>query len=120
MAQRLVRLVCRKCRIEYIPDKKFLEKNGFIYDSGKETMFYKTGKGCEDCRHTGYKGRTGIYELLLLDDDLRKTILEKTSSGNIRKEAIVKGMTTLRQDGWRKVLSGLTTIEEVMRVTQEN
>lgn len=117
IAQRLVRLVCPNCRKECEPDKTFLDK---IAGEIKEIKLYKSGDGCENCRHTGYKGRTGIYELLKIDDNLRRVVLDKTSSGNIRKEALASGMTTLYHDGWRKVARGLTTIEEVMRVTQED
>lgn len=113
LAQRLIRLVCPKCKVEENDKLKITN-----YGLNDHTVF-KVGAGCEDCRHTGYKGRTGIYELLLLDEDLRKLVLEKTSSGNIKKEALAKGMVTLRQDGFKKVKAGLTTIEEVLRVTQE-
>ena len=118
LAQRLVRLVCPKCKVSYKPSQEIL---AHLYNDTADNDFviYKAGPGCEECRHTGYKGRTGIYELLILDDDLRRLVLEKMSTGNIRKEALAKGMTTLRQDGFRKVKAGLTTIEEVYRVTQE-
>jgi type II secretory ATPase GspE/PulE/Tfp pilus assembly ATPase PilB-like protein len=127
LAQRLIRLVCPKCKVPDKIDTELFEKEGF-YDAphptspqrGEEIVdIYKAGAGCEECRQTGYKGRTGIYELLVLDDDLRHLVLEKTSSGNIRQAALKKGMTTLRQDGFRKVKAGLTTIEEILRVTQE-
>ncbi|MCB4791517.1 MAG: type II secretion system ATPase GspE [Elusimicrobia bacterium] len=118
LAQRLIRLVCPKCKVQDTSDKDFLTKLGFR-DIERNTIIYKASKGCDECRHTGYKGRTGIYELMLLDDDLRRLVLEKTSAGNIRKEALKKNMKTLRDDGFRKILAGLTTIEEVLRVTQE-
>jgi type II secretion system protein E len=120
LAQRLVRLVCPKCKVACAADPAFLEKNGFGAGKNDEGIrLYKAGAGCEECHHTGYRGRTGIHELLVLDDELRNLLLEKTSSGNIRKAALAKGMTTLRQDGWRKIKAGLTTIEEVLRVSQE-
>jgi len=115
LAQRLVRLLCPKCKVEYRPDRSILEKERF--DLGGDLKIFRSGSGCEECRHTGYKGRTGIYEFLTLDESVRKLVLEKTSSGIIKKEALGKGMTTLRQDGWQKVKSGLTTIDEVLRVT---
>lgn len=117
MAQRLVRLVCPQCREAYTPEKSVLERLGFPSDY--EGQMYKAGKGCEECRHTGYKGRTGIYELLVMDDDIRQRVLEKTTAGNIKKDALAKGMKTLRNDGWDKVIQGLTTMEEIVRVTQE-
>ncbi|MFH1367988.1 MAG: GspE/PulE family protein [Elusimicrobiota bacterium] len=117
MAQRLVRLVCKNCRVEDRSDTDFLKSIGFPRDfKGK---IYKAGPGCEECRHTGYRGRTAIYELLMLDDELKKLVVEKVSAGLIKKEAIRKGMKTLRDDGWDKVRAGLTTLEEIIRVTQE-
>jgi type II secretory ATPase GspE/PulE/Tfp pilus assembly ATPase PilB-like protein len=119
LAQRLVRLVCPRCRVEdKNPPLSSFEKGGCKGDL-KDIRIYRAGMGCEECRHTGYKGRTGIYELLLLDEDIRKLVLEKTSAGNIRKLALKKGLRTLRNDGLEKVKAGLTTIEEVLRVTQE-
>ena len=75
------------------------------------------GKGCDHCNETGYRGRTGIYELLVIDDEIRKMILAHASTQEIRERAIQLGMTTLRQDGWRKILEGITTVEEIIRVT---
>jgi type II secretory ATPase GspE/PulE/Tfp pilus assembly ATPase PilB-like protein len=117
LAQRLLRLVCPKCRVEDNPDKEFLNKIGLQLEDG--IKIYKAGAGCEECKHTAYRGRTGIYELLVVEEDMRKQILEKTSTDVIRKAAINKGLRTLRMDGWDKVKAGVTTIEEVMRVTQE-
>jgi len=77
------------------------------------------GTGCEQCGRTGYKGRTGIYELLKMDDDIRSAIIARSSAATIRQIAIEKGMRTLRQDALEKVKAGLTTIEEVIRVTTE-
>ncbi|MBI3615879.1 MAG: type II/IV secretion system protein [Candidatus Omnitrophica bacterium] len=90
IAQRLVRLICPDCR----------------------------GDGCQGCRQTGYKGRTGIFEFLILDDDIRDLIFQRAAAGQIQKLARSKGMRTLREDGMEKVRQGLTTVEEVMRVTQ--
>ena len=77
------------------------------------------GKGCEECRYTGFRGRTGIFEYLLVDDDIRKEIVEKSSTERIKDVTLKKGMVTLRQDGWHKVKHGITTISEVLRVTLE-
>jgi len=123
IAQRLVRVICDKCKAE---DRGQLsEVRAQIEDDLKdqirekklEIKIYK-GKGCKACNNTGYMGRTGIYEFLLVNDEIRKLILQKTSSDIIKKKAIELGMKVLRQDGWEKVLAGITTPEEVMRVTQ--
>jgi type II secretory ATPase GspE/PulE/Tfp pilus assembly ATPase PilB-like protein len=103
--------------LSYVPEKKYLDKIGFTYT--QDVPLYQAGSGCEECRHTGYKGRTGIYEMLDMDESIRRMALEKTSSGNIKKEALRNGMRTLREDGWEKVRAGITTIDEVIRVTQE-
>jgi len=77
------------------------------------------GKGCEECRYTGFRGRTGIFEYLPVNDDIRKEIVERTSTERIKDVMLKKGMATLRQDGWHKVRQGITTISEVLRVTLE-
>ncbi|MBN1384588.1 MAG: type II secretion system ATPase GspE [Elusimicrobia bacterium] len=117
LAQRLIRLLCKNCKKKYKPDKNILEKMGI--DSKYSGPFYNVGPGCEECRNTGYKGRTGIFELLILDENLRNLILDRTSTNIIKQKAIASGMKTLRNNGWTKVIKGLTTVEEVMRVTQE-
>jgi len=120
IAQRLVRMICEKCKEKYqisaadYPQFKELKaKSG----SGKATVY--RGKGCKACGNTGYMGRTGIYEILLVDEEIRELTLQKAASNIIKKKAIEMGMRTLRQDGWEKVLKGITTPEEIMRVTQE-
>jgi type II secretory ATPase GspE/PulE/Tfp pilus assembly ATPase PilB-like protein len=75
------------------------------------------GKGCKECNNTGFRGRSGIYELLVVDDTVRQLILTKATSQLIRESARKKGMATLREDGWKKVSEGITTVEEVLRVT---
>ena len=87
-------------------------------DDIKEGVLYR-GKGCSKCLHTGYKGRTGIYEILIVDDSIKSLLLHTSESNIIRDKAIEKGMISLRKDGALKVSSGDTTIEEVVRVTQE-
>ena len=77
------------------------------------------GQGCPDCAHTGFQGRTGIYELLLVDEALRQLILKRADAGTLRQTAVQQGMQTLASDGWAKVAQGLTTVQEVLRVTQE-
>ena len=78
------------------------------------------GRGCEECRFTVFKGRTGIYEILIMEDKLRPLVIERTSSNTIKAAACANGMKTLRDDGWVKVKAGITTVEEVGRVTQED
>ncbi len=118
IAQRLIRIICSSCKEEYKPDPDFLEKVGFP-GGDKASKFYR-GRGCEECRFTGYKGRSGIYEILVMAENLRPLILNRTSSSTLKQAAITNGMNTLRDDGWAKVRAGVTTVEEVARVTQED
>lgn len=118
IAQRLVRLICPDCKTPIQPKKESLEQFGPLeLDISKITLF--EGKGCEKCKFTGYRGRTGIYEILLISELIRDLVLKRASSQEIRKKAIYLGMHTLRQDGLEKILKGLTTISEVLRVTQQ-
>jgi general secretion pathway protein E len=121
LAQRLVRLICPECRTALPPGFEVEEwrqiRNGI--GPGKEPDQLFTGQGCPACAHTGYQGRTGIYELLLVDDVIRPLILQRADASTLRQQAIGQGMRTLAADGWGKVAQGLTTVEEVLRVTQE-
>jgi general secretion pathway protein E/type IV pilus assembly protein PilB len=118
MAQRLVRRLCPDCREAYRPDpadlpedfpmEKFLETDGWLYQP----------KGCESCRGTGYRGRMGIYELLVANDEIRELANQGAASIEIKKAAVRSGMSTLRVDGWLKAIDGITTIQEVLRVTK--
>jgi type II secretory ATPase GspE/PulE/Tfp pilus assembly ATPase PilB-like protein len=117
IAQRLVRMICKDCKQSYTPSKEVVGKIGVQLPKG-ELKFYR-GAGCKTCKNTGYKGRMGIFEMLMLSDKIRDLILAKTSSTQIKKVAQEAGMRTLREDGIEKVLAGLTTIDEVIRVTQE-
>ncbi|MCK5552718.1 MAG: Flp pilus assembly complex ATPase component TadA, partial [Deltaproteobacteria bacterium] len=119
MAQRLIRIVCPDCRQRYSPSEEELREIG-IDSKGAVTKPVYRANGCENCLGTGYRGRTGIFELLVLEDDIRSLILKSYDTNTIKKSAINKGMLTLRQDGAKKVLKGITTIEEVVRVTQED
>ena len=92
---------------------------GFPETEISTAKFYR-GRGCEECRFTGYKGRTGIYEILVMQENLRPLVIARTSSNTIKAAAIANGMKTLRDDGWVKVKAGMTTVEEVGRVTQED
>lgn len=124
IGQRLVRKICTHCRVSkeinvslltrYF-SKEWLEKRY----GGKSTITVYEGKGCQVCHNTGYEGRVGIFEVLIIDDVVRKAIEEKKDSGEITKLGISNGMTTMVEDGIKKVEEGITTIEEVMRVTKE-
>ena len=101
IAQRLVRVICRECR-ESI--------------EGEKGMEYR-GKGCRRCNNTGYLGRIGIFEFIMIGKEIERLILARASAGDVREKALELGMTTLIQDGWEKVARGITTSEEVRRVT---
>jgi general secretion pathway protein E len=116
LAQRLVRVICPACK-ETDPSTADKEELA-ILGIGSDAPLYRGGK-CEQCAFTGYYGRTGIFELILIDDDIRKLILRKADSNQIRDMARRHGMRTLLEDGARKVKTGLTTLSEVLRVTQE-
>ena len=115
LAQRLVRTICPDCieTVEY--PKEYLEEINFPYEKG---ITFRRGAGCENCRQTGYQGRLAIYEICVVTEPLKRLIMQKRDGGELKQAAIAQGMLTLRQDGWRRVLEGKTTIEEVVRVTQ--
>jgi general secretion pathway protein E len=117
MAQRLVRRVCPDCRRLYVPPSHELRELGLATDQTSRIEFFE-GAGCEKCFQTGYRGRTGIYELMMINDEIRDLIYAKESAGIIKKHAIEAGLQTLRMDGARKVAAGATTVAEVLRVTQ--
>jgi len=119
VAQRLVRRLCSSCKKPRAVDDTFLTSIGFPFDRLKEGTIYEP-VGCEDCRGTGFRGRTGVYELIVITDQLRPLIVARASSSDIKQVALRAGMRTLRDDGWEKVLKGVTTIEEVLRVTEED
>jgi type IV pilus assembly protein PilB len=115
LAQRLVRRICQHCREEYTPTgemQEFLTLQGFAANA----VFQ--GKGCDRCRKTGYSGRLGIYELLVMDDSLRDMVTRNPDVTQLRKLCRERGLVTLRQDGFQKVLQGQTTVDEILRVTE--
>ncbi|MCK4462839.1 MAG: type II secretion system ATPase GspE [Candidatus Omnitrophica bacterium] len=118
LAQRLVRVICPDCKAMAKPDKEILRELGIKKPDVSKVKIYE-GKGCESCKYTGYKGRTAIYEILVVSEQIRELILRRVSSEQIKKKAVSLGMHTLRQDGWTKVTRGITTPSEVLRVTQE-
>jgi general secretion pathway protein E len=119
LAQRLVRVICMQCKERYVPEPKSLEEIGVpLFQEHFDGYLYR-GKGCATCMHTGFRGRTGIYELMVMDDTIRRLTLNTTDANTIKKEAIKLGMKTLLMDGIEKMKRGITTLEEVLRVTQE-
>jgi len=117
IAQRLVRTICPDCKklagypVEYLKEIGALVSPGFTYFKGT---------GCESCRQTGYRGRTAIYEICILTEGMRRLIISKAPGSDLKVRATLDGMETLRQDGWRRVGLGQTTVEEVVRVTQSD
>jgi type II secretory ATPase GspE/PulE/Tfp pilus assembly ATPase PilB-like protein len=114
LAQRLVRRVCDRCTEPYVPPAEVLER--FHLPPGES---YKRGRGCSACRMRGYRGRTGIYELLAMSPETRKMVMRRRSSEEIKATALAEGMGTLRDDALAKARLGLTTPEEVLRVTPD-
>ncbi|HKW93160.1 MAG TPA: type II secretion system ATPase GspE [Methylomirabilota bacterium] len=117
LAQRLVRRVCPSCRAPDHPDPAELLALG-VTDAGGVELFH--GKGCDECRGTGYRGRTGIYELFFIGDETRGQIVQRAPAGEIRRLAVGRGMVSLREDAWAKACAGQTTVAEILRVTQED
>ncbi len=117
LAQRLVRTICPHCKVEQKVERDFLRKIGFPANEIETAKFWR-GAGCEECRMLGYQGRMGIYELLILNEAIRPLVMNRAPASTIAQRAMEEGMRTLRTDGWNKVRAGLTTLEEVLRVTQ--
>ena len=119
LAQRLVRVVCTKCRQPYTPSKTLLDGAGITAAQAASATFYR-GKGCGACQKTGFRGRIGIYELMVMTPKVRELAFNSAPSQTIRKEAVNGGMDTLYSDGVRKVLNGVTVLEEVFRVAKRD
>lgn len=117
VAQRLVRVLCPHCKEIYTPDEEALKSINASPSQFEGKVIYRR-KGCAECLNTGYSGRVGIFEIMVLDENIKKMILTTHDSGQIESTAIRQGMTTLRDDGIRKILEGVTSIAEVLRVTQ--
>jgi general secretion pathway protein E len=118
VAQRLIRVICSECKEGYVPEPALLQEAAITPEQLKGSKVYR-GKGCPACSETGYRGRTGIYEILLVSESIRQLIMKKADSASIGRQAVEEGMKTLRQDGARKIIEGITTLEEVLRVTQD-
>ncbi|MCM8793566.1 MAG: Flp pilus assembly complex ATPase component TadA [Candidatus Omnitrophica bacterium] len=115
IAQRLIRLICPHCKVEYSPPEAVLKSLNL--EPRKEEKFYR-GEGCEKCKKTGYSGRKGIFEVLVINEEIRKLIVAKASASVIKQTAISQGMSTLMADGLEKARQGLTALEEVLRLTK--
>jgi type II secretory ATPase GspE/PulE/Tfp pilus assembly ATPase PilB-like protein len=115
LAQRLVRKICPHCKVETTPDRA-TQRRIDVNALGLERLW--KGAGCDECRHTGYRGRTGLYELLVMDNELRLEVQRRRGSEELRAMAIAKGMRTLLDDGIRAAKAGVTTIDEVLRVAR--
>jgi type II secretory ATPase GspE/PulE/Tfp pilus assembly ATPase PilB-like protein len=119
MAQRLVRVICTNCKSEdrvTLPETRrmiFADLGLPFEDNGRISR----GRGCDSCNGTGYQGRVALHEILVMNEEIRKLIMSRSPSETIKRQAVAMGMTTLRQDGWRKVLAGLTTPDEILEVT---
>ncbi|HTQ11603.1 MAG TPA: ATPase, T2SS/T4P/T4SS family [Fimbriimonadaceae bacterium] len=117
LAQRLVRQICSSCKQEYTAPRQELVRYGLPLPEGlgDDVTLYR-GKGCDKCKHTGYRGRTGVHELMLFNDPIRDKILERSPSHILRKLALENGMRTLQMDAVLKVLNGVTSVDEILRV----
>jgi general secretion pathway protein E len=118
LAQRLVRVLCPDCREAYLPSPSELNRVG-LNSVQSSTPIYRA-KGCRACRNTGYRGRSAVHELMIVDDDVRELVMRKADASSIRRACTSRGMKILRQDGAERVMAGQTTIEELLRVTQED
>ena len=119
LAQRLVRVICSGCKRPIQPEERLLRAMGLPDETLSRVTFF-SGEGCEECRNIGFKGRKAIFEYLPVDEGIRKEIVANATTERIKAVAAQKGMTSLREDGWRKVIKGETTIPEVLRVTLES
>ncbi len=115
LAQRLVRTICKHCREQYVPENPDTLPRDFVYQPGEKLW---RGHGCRDCRNTGYAGRQGVFELMVLNDELRELIVQRKSAAQLLPAARSAGLCLLREDGWRLVRDGRTTPEEVLRATK--
>ena len=119
MAQRLVRVICEKCKEPYTPSDQEFRLLGKAAEQMRQAQLFK-GKGCAVCSNTGYRGRKGLYEIFVMNDDVRAMIYNKVSADDLRRRARELGMRSLREDGLRKVIAGITTLEEVLGITMED
>jgi len=119
MAQRLVRIVCQKCKQPYTPTETQIQAAGITPEMLASASFFK-GRGCGNCQGTGYRGRLGLFELMLMSPKIRELTFNQAPTEHIRRAAVGEGMKTLYWDGIRKVLRGVTTFEEVLRTAKRS
>jgi type II secretory ATPase GspE/PulE/Tfp pilus assembly ATPase PilB-like protein len=119
IAQRLVRVLCPECKVSYKPQRELVDKLSAHKDVDLDLELFRP-VGCEKCRYTGFRGRTAVYEIVKVNEQFRRLIVERAPANVLRKEAIRMGMRPIRHDGWLKVKAGITTIDEVLRVTMED
>jgi general secretion pathway protein E/type IV pilus assembly protein PilB len=117
MAQRLVRKICKQCAAPHTPTDTELKSLNLDASKIPTTANFMMGRGCNNCNGSGYRGRFGVFEIFVIDDEARKLIYDRVPNTVLRARAREMGMRTLREDGIRKVLAGLTTAEEVVRST---
>ncbi len=120
VAQRLVRRICRSCQEEYTPEDVILEEVARAWPDRSAGGRFFRGRGCPECNFTGYRGRIALLEIMLMNDAIRAMVTHQRPSNEIKSQAIKNGMITLRRDGWSRVLEGITTVEEVLRVTRRD
>jgi type IV pilus assembly protein PilB len=116
LAQRLGRRICQNCRQEYQVDAEDLRMYGYQSEDPQEKVTLWRGRGCDACRQTGYKSRIGIYEMMLVNEEVAELIVRRAPLADVREAARANGMKTLKEDGLEKVLQGVTTVDEVRRV----
>ena len=119
VAQRLVRRLCKDCRDVALPEADFLREIDFPSEHIQTTTFHAPS-GCEECRRTGFRGRVGIFEVLQVTEAIESLVISRSSANDLKQRALNDGMRTLRDDGWSKVMAGITSLDEVLRVTEEN
>ena len=119
LAQRLVRVICEQCKAPELTPTSALRNAGFQVEGFGETVLLQRGRGCSSCGYSGYESRLGIFELLEIDEPFRQLMVTKSDSNVLRAQAVRSGMRTLKEDGWNKVVAGITTADEVLRVSQD-
>jgi type IV pilus assembly protein PilB len=116
VAQRLIRRLCKSCRTKHTLTPEALQDIGFTEEEAEKVKVYKP-HGCNECHNTGYKGRTALFEVMQVTDDIRDLVLSRGHSREIKRKAMEQGMTTLRRSGLLKIKTGVTSVEEVLRET---
>jgi type IV pilus assembly protein PilB len=116
VSQRLIRKICAKCKEEFVPTEEMLMELELTPEDVEGKVFYR-GRGCEECMNSGYRGRIALFEIMLLNDELRELIIKEVSTNVLRSEARRMGMRSLRETGLLSIYDGVTTIDEVVRAT---